>query len=73
MKEATTYLNTLLKKNDKVVVCLSGGPDSMCLLDLLTKLRETKSIEIIAAHVNHNVRRASAKEALFVKDYCQKK
>ncbi len=72
MKEATTYLNTLFKKNDKVVVCLSGGPDSMCLLDLLIKLRETKSIEIIAAHVNHNVRRASTKEALFVKDYCQK-
>ncbi len=72
MKEATTYLNTLLKKNDKVVVCLSGGPDSMCLLDLLIKLRETKNITIIAAHVNHNVRKVSAKEALFVENYCQK-
>jgi len=72
MKEALEYLNKLLKKDDTVVVCLSGGPDSMCLLALLIKLRETKKINIIAAHVNHNVRRASAKEKEFVEKYCQK-
>lgn len=72
MKQATNYLDKLLKENDKVVVCLSGGPDSMCLLALLIKLRETKKLNIIAAHVNHNVRKASVKEEEFVKKYCDK-
>ncbi len=72
MEKAFNYLNNLLKENDRIVVCLSGGPDSMCLLSILLKLRETKKLSIIAAHINHNVRKASAKEALFVEDYCNK-
>lgn len=72
MKEELNYLNNLLKANDKIVVCLSGGPDSMCLLSLLIKIRKEKPLYLIAAHVNHNVRKASAKEALFVEEYCFK-
>ena len=59
------------KDNDKVVVGLSGGPDSMCLLDILLSLN--KKIEIICAHINHNIRKESTEEEKFVKDYCSKR
>ena len=71
MKETVAYLNSLLKDNDKVVVGLSGGPDSMCLLDILLSLN--KKIEIICAHINHNIRKESTEEEKFVKDYCSKR
>ena len=57
MKESIEYLNNLLKPNDVVVIGLSGGPDSMCLFDILLKL-DTK-VKIICAHINHNIREES--------------
>ncbi len=71
MKETVAYLNSLLEENDTVVVGLSGGPDSMCLLDVLLSLN--KKINIICAHINHNIRKESIKELDFVKDYCKKR
>ena len=59
MKETVAYLNSLLNDNDKVVVGLSGGPDSMCLLNILLSIN--KKIEIICAHINHNIRKESIK------------
>ena len=69
MKETIAYLNSLLQDNDKVVIGLSGGPDSMCLLDILLSLN--KKIDIICAHINHNIRKESTKEVEFVKEYCK--
>ena len=57
MKETIAYLKSLLKDNDTIVVGLSGGPDSMCLLDILLSLN--KNIKIICAHINHNIREES--------------
>ncbi len=71
MIEEINYLDNLLKSNDIVVVSLSGGPDSMCLLNLLLKV--SKKIKIIVAHINHNVRKESKDEEIFVKNYCQER
>ncbi len=71
MQESITYLTNTLKDDDVVVVGLSGGPDSMCLLDILIKLN--KKLKIIAAHINHNIRKESEKEAIFVEEYCKNK
>lgn len=71
MKETIAYLKSLLKDNDTIVVGLSGGPDSMCLLDILLSLN--KNIKIICAHINHNIREESKEELLFIEDYCKKK
>lgn len=60
----------LLKKEDIIVVGVSGGPDSMALLSILIDLRKNLSFSIVVAHVNHNVRRESAKEAKFLEDWC---
>ena len=71
MKETIAYLNSLLETDDTIIVGLSGGPDSMCLLDIILKLN--KKINVICAHINHNIREASKEEMTFIKEYCQKK
>ena len=53
-------------KDETVVVATSGGPDSMCLLNLI---KDTNK-KIICAHVNHKLREESNEEAKMVKDYC---
>ena len=52
--------NSMIKNGDKVLVALSGGPDSVCLLHILSELRELLHIEVYAAHVNHCLRGESA-------------
>lgn len=71
MQETIVYLNNLLKDNDKIVLGLSGGPDSMCLLNILLSLN--KDIDIICAHINHNIREESKEELEFVKEYCRER
>ncbi len=46
----------LIERNDKVVVALSGGADSVFLLSLIQKLQPHLSLEVTAVHVNHNLR-----------------
>ena len=69
MKESQKYLINLLNKNDTVVIALSGGVDSMVLLDLLIKLKEQLNLKIICAHVNHGLRKESNDEKEFVQEY----
>ena len=69
MNETIAYLKSLLKENDTIVIGLSGGPDSMCLVDILQKI--PIKINIICAHINHNVRKESYEELEFVKKYCE--
>jgi tRNA(Ile)-lysidine synthase len=52
-----------LKPNDTIVVAVSGGVDSVVLLDLLSKVNRN----IIIAHVNHGIRKESDKEEVFVR------
>jgi len=50
-----------------VVVAVSGGPDSLCLLHALTQLRAELGITLHVAHLDHMIRGAqSANEAEFV-------
>ncbi|MFN2389534.1 MAG: tRNA lysidine(34) synthetase TilS [Actinomycetota bacterium] len=49
-----------------VVVAVSGGPDSMCLLDVLVRLRSTFGLTLHVAHVDHGLSEASGKVAAAV-------
>lgn len=71
MKQTIDYLNKFLKEEDTVVIGLSGGPDSMCLLNILLNLN--KDLNIICAHINHNIRQESDNEAILVEQYCKEK
>ena len=48
--------NKLIQEEDKVLVALSGGPDSVCLLHILYKLKKVINIELGAIHINHMLR-----------------
>lgn len=71
MKEVKEYLEKLLEPNTAVVVACSGGPDSMCLLQLVLEEKAKKNLQVICAHVNHKMRLESEEEAKFVKNYCE--
>ena len=61
----------LLSPGDKVLVAVSGGPDSLSLLHLLWTEREARQIRVEAAHLDHGLRgEESAAEAQWVLDWC---
>ncbi len=58
----------LLAPGDQVVVGLSGGPDSLCLLHVLRRLRKTYDLKLHVAHLNHGTRgEASDADAEFTR------
>jgi len=48
---------------DRVVVGFSGGPDSTCLLDVLSRLRGKLGLNLLVAHVDHGLSDGSAEVA----------
>lgn len=70
LKTIETY--NLIEKNDKIVIGVSGGPDSICLLHVLYGLKERLGIEIVVAHVNHMLRDVADLETEYVQNFCKK-
>ncbi|MDD6174574.1 MAG: tRNA lysidine(34) synthetase TilS [Firmicutes bacterium] len=69
---ATIAEHRMLSPGDTVIVAVSGGADSMCLLSLLSGLQNEMKIRVIAAHMNHLLRGAEAdRDELFVTDWCR--
>ncbi len=54
--------NGLFSQGDRLVIGVSGGPDSMALLHVLTRLASDLGISMIVAHVDHGLRPLAAKE-----------
>lgn len=62
----------MINKEDKIVIGVSGGPDSICLLHLLKELSLDYPFEIMAVHVHHGLRGKEADEdEQFVCDICK--
>ena len=75
MKVYDKFNNFIEKKElvfagDKILLGVSGGPDSLTMLDLFFELSSEKNIEIAVFHLNHLFRKEAAKEAQFVKKMC---
>ena len=62
----------LINKGAKIVIGVSGGPDSICLLHVLNLLKEKLDIKIFVAHINHMIREEADMETEYVKDFCEK-
>lgn len=50
----------MLENCDRIVVGLSGGADSVCLLSVLNSLKDEYGFSLVAAHINHGIRGAEA-------------
>jgi tRNA(Ile)-lysidine synthase len=63
---ATVRRHDLLSRGSTVVVAVSGGQDSVCLLHSLHRLRRLFGIELVCFHFDHRLRSGSPGEALYV-------
>lgn len=65
--------NGLVNYRDKIVIGVSGGPDSICLLNLLCLVKEEYNLDIAVAHINHMIRGIEADEdEVYCKSICEK-
>lgn len=75
----------LIENGDKLVVGVSGGPDSICLLNNLYEIRKCPHLtpepvgpvgplefDIVVAHVNHMIREEANEDEAYVKRFCEK-
>jgi len=60
-----------LAEGGRLLVALSGGPDSLCLAHLLWSLRAQLSLKVVAAHLDHGIRQTSAAESDQVSRLCE--
>ena len=67
----------MIENEDKIVLAVSGGPDSICMLDILNDIKNDETIdinfEIVVAHVNHMIRKEAEEDEKYVKKYCEEK
>lgn len=61
----------LLVPGDRVIAAVSGGADSMALLQFLLEYKEEMGVTVEAAHVDHRMRPASGRDAAFVAAFCK--
>ena len=65
--------NNLIGHSDSVLVGLSGGADSVCLILVLNKLSKLIGFDLHAVHINHGIRGESAdRDEAFSRDLCEK-
>ncbi len=63
----------MINYSDSIIVGVSGGADSMCLLHFLVSIQKQYALNIIVAHINHNLRGEEAlRDQHFVEVECKK-
>lgn len=63
--------NNLIEKGQVIGVGVSGGSDSMALLNILVGLQEELDFEVVGIHINHGIREESRDEEEFVVSKCR--
>jgi tRNA(Ile)-lysidine synthase len=75
LKKIQSYIKEydMLRAGDGVIVAVSGGADSVCLLSVLIKLAESGGWTVRALHVNHELRGKEAdRDEAFVQELCSR-
>lgn len=54
----------------KVLLAVSGGEDSMVMLDVFHRLQQDELVSIVVGHVDHHLRAESSEDARFVRKQC---
>ena len=64
--------NELLCKNNHVIVGVSGGADSICLLHILCSIKDEFNLKLTAIHINHMLRGEEAlRDERYVVKFCE--
>ena len=72
-KNMLSFSSALFARGETVLVGLSGGADSVCLLHFLAYLSRKNRFELYAVHVNHGLRGAAARaDEKFCRELCKK-
>ena len=70
----TIKTHELLEDGTHIVLGLSGGPDSVCLFDVLLELSAVKNFRIHPVHVNHKFRPGDAeRDQEYVEELCRQR
>ena len=74
MKKVCEYikLNNLIDKNDNIILGVSGGADSVCLLYIINTIKEEYALNITAVHINHMIRETAGRDEDFTRKLCEK-
>lgn len=70
LKTITKY--NLIESGDRIVLGVSGGPDSITALIILNELKKQLNFEIVVAHINHGIRENAKLDEEYVKNFCNK-
>lgn len=62
----TIKKHKLINRNDKLLLAVSGGPDSLCMLQHISKIHPNE--KIVVSYIDHSLRKASIKEKEFVRN-----
>lgn len=62
----------LIEDGDKIVLAVSGGPDSISMLHILNSIKKEINFEIVVAHVNHLIRKSANEDLEYVREFCKK-
>jgi tRNA(Ile)-lysidine synthase len=71
LAHVTAILGQHVKRGDRLVAGLSGGVDSVVLLELLQRLSKSLRFELAALHVNHQINPSSGRFAAFCRAFCK--
>ena len=66
----TVAANKLVTPGAGVLAAVSGGPDSMCMLHMLWRLKKTVPFDLFCISIDHGLRRAAKNEAGAVSRWC---
>ena len=62
----------LIESGDKLVLGVSGGPDSICMLNVLWNIKNKINFNFVVAHINHQIREEAILDEQYVKSFCEK-
>jgi tRNA(Ile)-lysidine synthase len=71
--EAFCLHHELIHEGDHIVVACSGGPDSLALLDIMARLKDTYHLQITACYIHHGIRQAADTEVAVVRREAHKR
>ena len=63
--------NRMVSPGARILAAVSGGADSMCLLEILRRIRHRLPFEICVLHVHHGLRERAEEDLTYVSDYCR--